>query len=226
MGKRPVARYSKLDSAELLKGAQLAVGNAQALLAAADAAAEADQFGAAVALAVLATEEAMKGISLLGSVVDSDTSWLDRTLSHHRKKHTLGGLSATFVELTRVMIDTIEEVKAEVEAGELTNEHAGLEAFRRMIAILKRMKDEPTPDYVLWFRAADASKQAGLYVDHNGERWTSPADFTRETFDETRRFAGQSVGLAQICMQHPEAFLRTALEFLKAAKPATEPQST
>lgn len=164
----------------------------------------------------------MKGISFLGSVVDSDTSWLDRTLSLHRKKHTLGGLSATFVMLTRMMIDTIETVKAEVESGKMTNERAGREAYARVIERPTRLKSEPTPDIVRWFRTANAAKQAGFYVDHDGERWTSPAQITREMYEEHRKFATDSVALAQMTMQHPEAILRAAMQALKAATPRPE----
>lgn len=152
-------------------GGRLAIRNAVNLFETAQGASQAGNFGAAVALAVLAVEEAAKGRALLGFALSNETGapfalqddqFRDLIYRSHPLRHAVAlyqGLTAAGLNLLAGVGPDAAEARGQVD--------------RDLRA-------------AAWLSKADRLKQRGLYTDFSDVGWSSPMHITPDRWDEAQ----------------------------------------
>jgi AbiV family abortive infection protein len=169
---------------EAIKGAGVATTTAVSLLSAADLAADADSYGIARSLAVLALEESVKARTL-GAIAAaaaqgrhpgfSDDDMRKIVYSGHRERHAAG--------FEQHIAATYPDVYAKIMLGMSVDA-----ADAAKIAELADLLD-----------AANSWKQAGFYSDFDPDSgsWSSPGSITEVEFTKIRALIGEYVSETQ-----------------------------
>jgi AbiV family abortive infection protein len=153
-----------------------AARNAGALRDVATAAASLGHYGAAVALEILALEEAAKAQALgmramLATLQDIDipTEGLEDVLQReHPVRHRFAAWQLLNRELVRITVDQFEQQLTQGPPAQRIDAYQAATA-----AVLKKSR---------WLKKADGLKKRGLYVDPHGG--TIPARLGRADYDE------------------------------------------
>lgn len=145
----------------LLQGAILACENAERLFISSGHLRREGFHGTAVALCVLAFEEAAKSISLVyRSQGIRNDDWLKIYFRSHKAKHELGANLASFSALQLAKIDfQLNFGGSPVDAADM-------------------------PDRIeIWRQEADNIKKRGFYVDFESGEWVTPDLLTEEQLE-------------------------------------------
>ena len=155
---------------EAFAGGEAAIFNAESLLESAAISAERGNFGVAVALGILALEEAVKARALFGFLLArrtgapfglSDDTFRDVLFRKHALRHVLAFHQGMSNALHSALL------------GVLPHDEAGRQAIKRDLELAR------------WLAEADRAKQRGLYVDHRNGKWAQPKDVRPEEWEAT-----------------------------------------
>lgn len=180
------------EAKDALAGGTAAIFNAENLIESAEIVAERGNFGAAIALAVLGVEEAVKARVLFGVLTATkfgapfglkDKAFRDTLFHNHALRHVLAFLQEMSNETRTALVIGVEP-----------RDEQGREAVKRDLEL------------VTWLAKANRAKLRGLYTDFKGGRWLEPKDVTpdewqvarsisRSFIGETRRQQGAAKGL-------------------------------
>ena len=181
-----VAPYLTVE--EALTGAPIAFKNAQSLLAISQSAAKDRHYGAAVALHVLAVEEASKAYALFVYAAvpeEANDKFLVDIFRHHKLKHGGAALTLFWVYYGMTLKTLYEEVEEKIKQGappELTRKKM-MKEFIATVQSWSVTDDNPLARIMYWYKEANALKNRGFYVDWQTKTWKSPAEVTLKEYE-------------------------------------------
>lgn len=157
------------------EGGEAAIFNAQSLYESAEAAADKGNVGVAIALTVLAVEEAVKARALFGLLLSSKIgrpfglkarAFRDILYYKHAMRHALA-----------VLQEMSDETRTALLTGAQPQDERGREALRRDVEMAR------------WLTDANTAKLRGLYVDFRDGTWLQPKDVRPEEWERARAVA-------------------------------------
>lgn len=190
--------------------ARAAVKNSRSLKSAAEAVGATGAYGPAVALLVLAAEEAVKGViaSYLAFGIEIDPKATETYRKSHRVRLQFAR-SALFVLTIVEQIDVIQDV----EFQDIDVMTTIVDVFERLLKSKKsEIENVRHQSNWLWFSRANDLKQSGFYTDFGEDNVLSkPEDVGIETYRESLRVVSKVIFGARIALiglrRMPEYFV-------------------
>ena len=210
-----------LSPDEALEGARIAARNARGLLDFAVAGAECRNFGPAIALCMLASEEGAKALALFSGAVNLEESipLLDEVFTRHKTKHNLSGISALMIHIGEMMYRVKEEIQSEIDRGIQTDQGPGTRWVNRVVEELARitpLKGDQSTRYITWYHTADRLKMSGFYVDREaGKGWHDPRQISEADFTEYRGYVEWWLNVVDFVLALPLDELREKMREVK-----------
>lgn len=178
-------------------------------------------FGPAVALCVLASEEGAKALALFSSAVNPEESipLLDEVFTRHKTKHNLSGISTLMIHVGELMYRVKEEIQSEIGRGIETEQRPGTRWVNRVVeelARLTRLKGDQSTRFITWYHTADRLKMSGFYVDRSaGDGWHDPRQITEAEFTEYRGYVEWWLNVVDFVLALPLDELRAKMREVK-----------
>jgi AbiV family abortive infection protein len=170
-------------------------------------------YGPGAALVVLATEEAIKALSLftLGQMKPfkpEHHTALKTILKNHEFRHAIGRTSAISLHSMLWRMNLLRRLERRYPNGYQKQDPAYLKAsargYKKLTEDIESLKDPKRPhvrklkEAMDWWDSAEALKERGLYVDWLENRWWKPANVSRDDFRTALRFAEEFVRIALV----------------------------
>jgi AbiV family abortive infection protein len=177
-------------------------------------------FGPAIALCVLASEEGAKALALFSHAVSPEDSIpLREVFSRHKTKHDLSGVSALMIHLGGLVYRVKEEIQSEIDRGIETEQRPGTRWVGRVVEELGRLTRSDggqSTRFITWYRTADRLKMNGFYVDRAADkRWHDPNKLTEVEFSEYRGYVEWWLDVVDFVLALPLDELREKIRELK-----------
>jgi AbiV family abortive infection protein len=209
-----------LSPDEAREGARIAAKNARGLLDFAVTGAKCHNFGPAIALCVLASEEGAKALALFSSAVSPEESIsLLEVFSRHKTKHNLSGISALMIHLGELMYRVKEEIQSEIDRGIEIEQRPGTRWVNRVIEELERLtraRGDQSTRFITWYHTADRLKMNGFYVDWTADKgWHNPSQLTEAELFEYRGYVEWWLDVVDFVLALPLDELREKMRELK-----------
>lgn len=214
------ARFD-LSPDEAHEGANIAARNARGLLDFAVTGAKSRNFGPAIALCVLASEEGAKALALFSHTVSPEDNIPFRgVFSRHKTKHDLSGISALMIHMGGLVHRVKEEVESEIARGIETGQRPSTRLVNQVVEELGRLtrsEGDQSTRFITWYRAADRLKMNGFYVDRMADKsWHDPRIFTEVEFSEYRGYVEWWLDVVDFVLALPLDELRATMRKLKS----------
>lgn len=168
---------------DLAKGARLALTNARRHLRVADLLGNNRLFGPASTHVILALEELAKSLVLtfITMGVDVPKSLLGDVMKRHSTRHDLT-LGILFSQVIRSLVFTaIARASRSESVGSIEQIQKALEKEVRFAGSASSRTNSYNA-ILEWILDANDSKNLGLYVDFDGEKWTHPGSVNKKRF--------------------------------------------
>jgi AbiV family abortive infection protein len=202
-----------IPTAEQAKeGCDLAIRNAERLIACGKLLADEASYGPAVSLTVLGAEEAIKGVMLaaISAGFAFDASSIREFLTRHKPRHAVAALWVLYSFVMTKWMSIIEDLKEEYP----NHQGDGYESARKqkvadLVAELNALADAPAAGHPVlneldWWRDSDTIKQCGFYVDFSQDGWGVPESLDEDDFEQASEAASRAMDYAHSAAQFLE----------------------
>lgn len=154
------------------------VRNALSLRSSAETLAHSAKYGHAISLLVLAAEEAVKAVLYYsaGNGLQIDPAGINDYKKLHKKRH---GLACALL----IIACYVEKSASEADDRDAVGENI-IEVLKQLFADVQNDEVPERARAVLqWWKGANDLKQKGMYVDDEGDGWSTPSKVSQDTYD-------------------------------------------
>lgn len=179
------------------QGFEIILNNAKEQIESAKILAKEKKYAPAIALLIIAAEEAMKGQTAYTQLFFPNAPEIDFSKYYKDHKTKLEGIRGTIL-ITELLDKSFEIITNEIinkKEDEDTNTayNRGIKKFTDYLTDLTENGNEEFDNELEWWKHAKGLKEDCLYVRKNGKSWHNPQKTTKKLYDKTLLYVEQFV---------------------------------